>query len=526
MTPSIRLTEDERIALAQLANAPSSTLRASLRAQIVLACGEGSIADAARSLDVSYHTVRKWKDRFIEQGIAGLSDRPRPGRPSVAADRDSLILAQTLVPPPADRWTTRLIADELGLSQSTVHRIRLAAFPRSPLDDLPMLADRSALLAYVHIGPHHRILGLHSPATPRPTHHKRRPAALTDPLETVLCARLAADTLTQHTDIDDSASSLLQQVTAALPADRTAIVLLDFEPDTATQRWLIRNRHLNAVVIPPERWLAQLHGLARKIDDRQIPELAELQRRLRHWYQNPREPFTWSRTMHHAPSDYRSAISGYNAIARNSDSAVVMRGLYESFADGTLYPGERISERRLAQRVQRSRGSIIDTLRTLADDGLVHQDTAGQIFVPSPTQRDVTETYTARAHLGSILIRRLAASTEPLPSIVDEVFTEVVRQAHKGNSEGAGSVDLEFQDELARAAQMPRIEAMFVRLTLQIRLFVSILGLTYHYPAHDIVQDGIDLLNAIKAHDVEGAVAAWRRKVDMATRYMIDQLPK
>lgn len=38
-----------------------------------------------------------------------------------------------------------------------------------------------------------------------------------------------------------------------------------------------------------------------------------------------------------------------------------------------------------------------------------------------------------------------------------------------------------MQDELARAAQMPRIEAMFVRLTLQLRLFVTLMGLSYEY---------------------------------------------
>jgi len=483
-----------------------------------------SVAESARDLNVSYHTARKWKDRFVDQGIAGLSDTPRSGRPSTLPDRTSLILSHALLEPPSRRWTTRLIADNLGLSQSTVSRIRLAAFPPNSAGDLPIFADHSAMLAFVYVGPKHRVLALHPPASPRIAYSRQRPTAVVDALETVLCAQLVSEVAVRRPSVRESASSLLQRATDATPPDRSATILVDFDLDAAAQRWLSSNRRINAIVVPPARWLSQLHSLARKIDDRQKPELIELQRQLRNWYKNPRTPFTWSRIKHSHGSDFRSTISGYNAIARHNDSSVVMRGLYESLTDGTLHPGQRISERRLAQRVQLSRGSVADALRALADDGLVYQDAAGHSFIPAPTHRDVTETYTARALLGSILIRRLATSDQPLPEIVDEVFGEVVRQAQQGNSEGAGSVDLELQDELARAAQMPRIEAMFLRLTLQIRLFVSILGLTYHYPAKEIVQDGADILSAIKAQDVDGAVSAWRRKIDMATRYMIDQI--
>jgi DNA-binding GntR family transcriptional regulator len=71
---------------------------------------------------------------------------------------------------------------------------------------------------------------------------------------------------------------------------------------------------------------------------------------------------------------------------------------------------------------------------------------------------------------------------------------------------------------------MPLIEPMFARLTLQVRLFVTLMGLTYAYPKDDIVEDGVRILAAIRAHDVEAAVTAWRSKVHNAARYMIEQL--
>jgi DNA-binding GntR family transcriptional regulator len=90
-------------------------------------------------------------------------------------------------------------------------------------------------------------------------------------------------------------------------------------------------------------------------------------------------------------------------------------------------------------------------------------------------------------------------------------------------------LDLDVQDELARAAGMPRFEAMFIRLTLQLRLFIALLGLSYQYPIDGIVSDNTRILDAIRARDPDTAVAAWRSKIDKAARFMmlhLSELPR
>lgn len=53
-----------------------------VRAHIVLAAadGEENVSIASR-LGVALHTVIKWRKRFFEEGMEGLADRKRPGRP-------------------------------------------------------------------------------------------------------------------------------------------------------------------------------------------------------------------------------------------------------------------------------------------------------------------------------------------------------------------------------------------------------------------------------------------------------------
>src|SRR4030095_11674670 len=66
--------------------------------------------------------------RAAHTGRDGWPENPRPGRPqTVRADRRAEILAATLTPPPehlgVTHWSTRLLADELGVSHNTVARV-------------------------------------------------------------------------------------------------------------------------------------------------------------------------------------------------------------------------------------------------------------------------------------------------------------------------------------------------------------------------------------------------------------------
>lgn len=78
----IELSDDDRRCLEVLARKHTAERRQVLRARIVLAAAGGEEnARIAERLDVAVNTVIKWRKRFFEEGIEGLADRKRPGRP-------------------------------------------------------------------------------------------------------------------------------------------------------------------------------------------------------------------------------------------------------------------------------------------------------------------------------------------------------------------------------------------------------------------------------------------------------------
>ena len=75
------LTDEDRAELARWSQGRLPWLAE--RARIVLACAEpgSGVARVAAELGSTRMTVRKWRRRFAEEGLAGLADHDRPGRP-------------------------------------------------------------------------------------------------------------------------------------------------------------------------------------------------------------------------------------------------------------------------------------------------------------------------------------------------------------------------------------------------------------------------------------------------------------
>ena len=120
----IVLNDGERAELKSLVRSKLTSVRLSQRAQIVLLAADGvQNKDIAAQLGVGRVQVARWRERYAQQGLAGIErDLPR-GAPPVKVDVARLVeLTTQSTPEAATHWSTRKMAAELGVSAASVSR--------------------------------------------------------------------------------------------------------------------------------------------------------------------------------------------------------------------------------------------------------------------------------------------------------------------------------------------------------------------------------------------------------------------
>ena len=121
----VTLDDAEREQLEQLLHSGTHATRKVTRARILLKAAEGwddqAIADA---LTVGRATVERLRQRFVEEGLGALEERPRPGTASKLDEKAAArLIAEACSAAPAgrQRWTLALLADRvvaLGLTEA------------------------------------------------------------------------------------------------------------------------------------------------------------------------------------------------------------------------------------------------------------------------------------------------------------------------------------------------------------------------------------------------------------------------
>jgi transposase len=133
------VADEEREKIERLTRARSAPVRLVIRARIVQRALQGRTVPAiAQELEVSEKMVRVWLTRFERDGLAGLDDAPRSGRPRTYSEdlySRGIALARDLPPKPADgpipptcHWTLDRLQEVLAqqgvpIKRSQIRRI-------------------------------------------------------------------------------------------------------------------------------------------------------------------------------------------------------------------------------------------------------------------------------------------------------------------------------------------------------------------------------------------------------------------
>lgn len=133
----------------------------------------------------------------------------------------------------------------------------------------------------------------------------------------------------------------------------------------------------------------------------------------------------------------------------------VYRALLDAISEGSLAPGQRITQEELAEQLAVSRQPVMQALRLLKKDGFV-QDAPGRGLQVTPLDpRWLTQVYEVRGALDVLAVRRAAERRTRLdPSL----FTRGRRAVERGDIKALIDADLAFHRALYQAAGNPLIE--------------------------------------------------------------------
>ncbi len=332
------LTDEERRVLEGWARRRKTAQALALRSRIIQACAGGAgVSAVAADMGVSWTTAGKWRSRFLEARLEGLSDEPRPGRPRTVTDEHvEKVITATLeqAPPGGDtHWSTRSMARSAGMSQSAVSRI-WRAFGLRPhiiqtwkLSTDPQFIDKVRDVVGLYMSPPENALVLCVDEKSQIQALDRTAPCL--PMLPTTPARMTHDYVRNGTTslfaaFDLASGSVIAQpyrrhrhreflrflklIDAAVPRDLDLHLVLDNYATHKTpeiQKWLLRHPRYHLHFTPTssswlnlvERWFAELtNRRLRRSAHRSVTELeTDIRKWINEWNKDPK-PFVWTKT--------------------------------------------------------------------------------------------------------------------------------------------------------------------------------------------------------------------------------------
>jgi transposase len=330
----LQLDAQTRSTLDKFVQSSSTPQALALRSRIVLAAAEGSNnQQIAAALRIPQITVGKWRRSFALQGMEGLRDAPRSGRPPKHDSEIRHKLQARVCQQPEDqsRWSVRTLAADLGLPPSTVHAMlvasklqphRIRTFTFSPDPDfeaklldivgLYLSPPEHALVLCVDEKPSIQALDRTQPLLPL---RAKKPRSWTNEYvrhgtQTLLAAlEIATGKVVAH--VRDRRTSLdflgfMNDVVKSYPVRELHVVLdnLNIHKNEAAKQWLLAHPRVHFHYTPTHAsWMNMIECFFSILTRQALTQSVQhskkdlkdfLHRYLKKYSENP-TPFTWTK---------------------------------------------------------------------------------------------------------------------------------------------------------------------------------------------------------------------------------------
>lgn len=135
----------------------------------------------------------------------------------------------------------------------------------------------------------------------------------------------------------------------------------------------------------------------------------------------------------------------------------VLRELKTAILEGTLKPGQPISENRIASKLSVSRTPVREAIRILERENLVSLLPGRKVIVSVPSRRDIEEVYEIRAIVETEALRRITPDNTALIRRLEECVEEAEKVGKAGDLREMAKINNRFHLTIISALKNQRL---------------------------------------------------------------------
>jgi len=199
--------------------------------------------------------------------------------------------------------------------------------------------------------------------------------------------------------------------------------------------------------------------------------------------------------------------------------------LRKEIIDGTIPPGERLTELWVSTTFQVARPTAKAGLDRLTNEGMLRRGPRRSAIVPRLTAADVADIYFSREPVESSAVSALAEKGE-LPADAEYALTMMTVAARSDLRAAHTQADVDFHRALVNAIESPRLRRMHDTVMGEAQLCIAQVRSHVGLDLVRLTADHAAIAEAIRAGDRDAALAALQKDLHGCRDLLLDDVKR